>query len=574
MTDGEKSKDKKKTVVMAKSVKMADTTKSVINKNDKVEPKEAEKKFSADKRAKMLPTTKEEWYDLYEEETGQPATYPRGGKEWPTKAFIKWKKEKILFVESGEEIKPGILVYNIANDLYEKYLFKSIRETKFLRIWIDGTFKDWIYTDSIIESYINEYGEKIDTKIPKSDKELIKSIIKGKCWTDLEEWEKDNYKSNILNGILTYNEDEYKWTFKKHSEGNIIYSLIQFPVKYDPDAKCPIINKFLIDTIGKEQTEIMYRMIGYMLLPTIKFDKSFIMTGQEDTGETTTMNLLRAFIGDNNISALDLYRLGANFQIHNTADKVANIIDDVPVILLSSATCGRMKQLASNKRIAGEIKNVQGHHTWNNRCKNLAAYNRLPDTEDDSDPFYKRIVGFEFLNQIPKDKQTKDYYRKLISEEEFSGLLNMALKAYIRLEKDKKFGNIWDSPIKSREWWKNFMNPLDIFVRTHCETGLQRFKVDYKELQDLINEQRVAMGLHKYKPIYITQQLKKIHKKITTKPVNKKAHPESCGKDYIYITLKSKRVYIPAERLKKKAKKESEKTDKGIPDLKEDELEF
>ena len=103
-------------------------------------------------------------------------------------------------------------------------------------------------------------------------------------------------------------------------------------MKYDPNAECPLIQKFLEEITGsKEDAEILIEVIGYCLYRSYPIQKALMLVGDGANGKTTFLRLLTRFLGHQNVSNRSLHELETNrFAKASLFGKLANIYDDLP----------------------------------------------------------------------------------------------------------------------------------------------------------------------------------------------------------------------------------------------------
>lgn len=248
---------------------------------------------------------------------------------------------------------------------------------------------------------------------------------------------------------------------------NPFKSFQQLPIKYDKDAKCPKIDKFLKETFGEERFTFIYEIIGYLMSSSIAHQKAFIFYGEASTGKTTFMELLTRFIGKDLISNISLHGLGERFALGRTRDKRVNIYDDLSFAKIKNNSYGNFKQLVTNKSLSSEMKFINEPVEWDNTCKCVFGCNQLPFAPyyADSD-FYRRMILVPCRNVV-KDKN-KNILAELTTEEELSGLLNRALNGLAVLYGAGGFPEEWDNIETVRNIWELNSKPSKMFIDEEC----------------------------------------------------------------------------------------------------------
>jgi len=107
-------------------------------------------------------------------------------------------------------------------------------------------------------------------------------------------------------------------------------SLHKSPIKYDPDAECPAIDKFIREVVPKEYVQTIYEIVGYALSPRKNLKRAFIFSGEKNSGKSKMIELLEAMIGSHattNISPLTVSR--TTYGAAEYYGKQLNLVDDL-----------------------------------------------------------------------------------------------------------------------------------------------------------------------------------------------------------------------------------------------------
>ena len=110
-----------------------------------------------------------------------------------------------------------------------------------------------------------------------------------------------------------------------------------------------------------------------------------------------------------------------DLQYANLFQKMVNVDADVSADVIFNNT-GIIKKLTGNDLHAGEFK-YKKPFAFRNYAKLIFSCNKIPDTEDYTDAFFRRILIINFTQQFFGEKDDPDLIDKLCTEDEFSGLL-------------------------------------------------------------------------------------------------------------------------------------------------------
>jgi putative DNA primase/helicase len=212
------------------------------------------------------------------------------------------------------------------------------------------------------------------------------------------------------------------------------------PVRYDPNVDCPKFKTFLGEVIpSPENIKVLQEFVGYCLTRNCKFEKALMLVGEGANGKSTFLYILTKTLGKQNVSSIPLQVISNNrFALAELYGKMANVYPDLPAVALKDT--GLFKSLVTGEMISGEYK-FRGRFDFVPYAKLLFSCNKMPQTPDDTDAFFRRwlIEAFpiQFLPDNPKtDPNLKE---KLTTPEELSGILNWALQGLRRLLQQGKF---------------------------------------------------------------------------------------------------------------------------------------
>ena len=238
-------------------------------------------------------------------------------------------------------------------------------------------------------------------------------------------------KVNCLNGVL----DTDTLELLPHSPYH--QSLIQVNAAWDPNAKCPTIEKFLSEVSPDDCQDLIREIVGYTLMQSNRFEKAVLMVGAGGNGKSTFLNLIRALLGDTNYVSKSLKSLEENrFSVADLFGMLANICGDMPTSRLEDTSI--FKQITSTDAVTGERK-FKGSFHFENFATNFFGCNDLPPTRDRTYGFYRRWLVLPFSYEIPEDQRDPDLGDKLQTPKELSGLLRLAVEGQRRLRKKGGF---------------------------------------------------------------------------------------------------------------------------------------
>lgn len=250
------------------------------------------------------------------------------------------------------------------------------------------------------------------------------------------------------------------------------YLTVKIPVKFDPTADCPRIKQFFRDVLHEEDIPVMFELFGFCLYRRYFIHKAFMFVGSGRNGKSTVINLLRRFLGPQNVANVPLQAFAENrFAAAELYGKLANTFADMSSEALRDT--GLFKTLTGEDTIEAERK-FKNPFRFTNYAKLIYSCNRLPETYDDSDAFFARWIIINFPNKFEGDKADKNLINKLATPEELSGLLNLALLGLWRLLERGEFSK-GVSTEEVREIYLRMSNPVAAFVMDCIEVDPEGF---------------------------------------------------------------------------------------------------
>lgn len=210
----------------------------------------------------------------------------------------------------------------------------------------------------------------------------------------------------------------------------------QFPIVYDPEATCPKTEALLDQLLSPEQRKIMEEWIGFYFWRNYMFKKAIIFVGEGDTGKTTLLEVITHLLGRENISSISLQKMtGDKFSAAHLYEKHGNLVDELSARDISDT--GAFKMATGGGSVTGEYK-FGNQFNFHNFSKFTFACNRIPDVSDtNDDAYFNRWMVIRFENIITE--KIPNFIQTVSTEEERSGLFNLAMVALERLINQKQF---------------------------------------------------------------------------------------------------------------------------------------
>jgi putative DNA primase/helicase len=264
---------------------------------------------------------------------------------------------------------------------------------------------------------------------------------------------------NVENGLLNWRTLQ----LKPHTPH--YYSRIQHPVKYDPKAKCPSIEKVFKTVLEQEDYTKALEFIAYCLYRAYPIQKAFILYGPGGTGKTQFIEILCKLIGSDNVSSTSMHDLEEDrFATSELYNKCLNQFGDMEQTALPNVNILKMLTSGSD-RVRAQRKREQPFD-FVNFAKFIFGTNKLPIVKDDTTGFYRRIELLPFMHVFTEEEKDMELLRTAKSDEELSGLLNLVIPHLELLLERGEFSNSCDTKeIKTK--YKSTSDPIGAFIEDH-----------------------------------------------------------------------------------------------------------
>lgn len=287
--------------------------------------------------------------------------------------------------------------------------------------------------------------------------------------------------------------------------------LNKLPVKFDANAKCPLIDQKMHEWLeSDEHVQAMYEVIGFCLYRKYMFQNAFFLLGEGENGKTTFIKLLARLLGSENVSNIPLQDIGDEFKTANLFGKLANIADELSAKALDDTA--KFKLITGESPMYAYKKYVQEPIQFINYSKQIYATNELPKISDNSHAFFRRPIIFKFPKAftLANGKKDPDLISKLTTDEELSGLLNKAIEGWIRLNQKRAF-SIQPTSMDTEEMWTK--DTVQEFTNEYLESGTKDDEIPFEAIynkyleylqkqddksKDSVDKSSFALKLKKY----------------------------------------------------------------------------
>ena len=354
--------------------------------------------------------------------------------------------------QKGSRQDVGRVEY-ISEKVLEKYNLITLEETKEILYYDNGVYK------SGGEILVEKEAEAIaGYDLCEKDLREIIGHISRRTYHKKTEFDSDTYIINLSNGLYNWKEN------KLYSHTPEYISIKQNPIVYDPKAKPKLFGKFLSQVLYRENIRTAIESMAYTFLNDCPFEHFFVLVGEGSNGKSVFTGILTALHSAANVSNVPIRTLlENNFALADLEFKDVNIDEELSGDMINDTSI--LKKLTGGKRQLTRVeKKYQGAYGAALYAKLFFNTNKMPQTSDQTNAFYRRLITISFPNLFEEDKDDPDLTRKLTTEFELSGIFNL-LMVYLRLLVNNNRIYINDKSIAERRLKHDRLtNPIKAFL--------------------------------------------------------------------------------------------------------------
>ena len=322
-----------------------------------------------------------------------------------------------------------------------------------------------IYQDGIYTNGYREIESIMIQQIPNLKKMQRREVLDYMELIVEKKQQSDARYIAFNNGVYDITTEE----LKPFSTDMVITNKI--PWDYKPDAYDELADTTLnkLACGDADIRSLLEECIGYCFYRRNELGKAFILTGDKSNGKSTFLDCVKAILGDENISALDLKELGDRFNTSMMFGKLANIGDDIGDDFLQGSQVSVFKKIVTGNRIKAERKG-QDPFEFEPFIKLLFSANDIPRMKDKTGAVLRRLVIIPFNASFSKNDPDYDPYikYKLIQEESIAYLIRLGVEGLKRIMLNNGFTNSNKVQNQLNEYEEE-NNPIIAFI---ADTGI------------------------------------------------------------------------------------------------------
>jgi len=289
-------------------------------------------------------------------------------------------------------------------------------------------------------------------------KDIISSKNRTEIINSLKQEGRKNTPKDVKTTWIQFKDKIYDINTEESFDATPEY-FVTNPIPYDVNGSkdTPIMDKIFNEWVGGDNIKTLYQIIAYSLLPDYPINRLFCFIGGGMNGKSCFLNLLKKFIGINNICSTELDTLlTSRFEVTRLHKKLVCMMGETNFNEMSKTST--LKKLTGGDVIGFEYKNKNPFEEIN-YAKIIIATNNLPTTTDKTVGFYRRWMIVDFPNQF---SEKKDILSE-IPEEEYSNLAGKCLDLLKELLEKREFHK--EGTVEERQkMYEDRSDPLEKFI--------------------------------------------------------------------------------------------------------------
>lgn len=305
----------------------------------------------------------------------------------------------------------------------------------------------------------------------------------------------------------------------------------QIPWNYVPNAYNELADKTLNKLACGDQIirSLLEECIGYCFYRRNELGKAFILTGDKSNGKSTFLDCVKAILGEQNVSALDLKELGDRFSTSMMFGKLANIGDDIGDDFLQGSQVSIFKKVVTGNRIKAERKG-QDPFEFNPYIKLLFSANDIPRMKDKTGAVLRRLViipfNARFSKTLPNGEPDPDYNPfikyELVEQSSLEYLIRLGVEGLKRILENDEFSKS-EKVQQQLDEYEEENNPIIAFI---SDCGVEM--IENEQTADVYKRYQVFCAENSMQPMSKIVFSKQINKRLGFTVIQRKINKKNC----------------------------------------------
>lgn len=327
----------------------------------------------------------------------------------------------------------------------------------------------WIWDSANYKWELVDETDVLNNVFKKINVDTISSKDKTEIITSLKQVGREKIPKPIKKTWIQFKQKIYDITTGESFEATPEYFVTNpVPWEVSGNAETKNIDRIFKEWVGEKYVTTLKEICAYCLLPDYPLNRIFCFVGGGMNGKSKFLELLRKFVGADNVCSTELDTLiTSRFEVTRLHKKLVCQMGETNFNVINKTSM--LKKLTGQDLIGFEYKGKNPFEDIN-YAKIIIATNNLPATTDKTVGFYRRWVIVDFPNTFTEKKDIL----KEIPEAEYENLATLSIILLNKLFENREFTN--EGTIEERmERYESKSNFIEKFLRTFTEEDLNAY---------------------------------------------------------------------------------------------------
>jgi P4 family phage/plasmid primase-like protien len=248
------------------------------------------------------------------------------------------------------------------------------------------------------------------TASPAKRNDVVKNLRVATIKEDLVWGRVANHEIGCKNGVL----DVRTMKLREHSPEDYLERVL--PVDWKPDARCEVLDQFLIDCFGDGdgdggRTGALQKFFGYIGMSHARWKKALLLYSElHDTGKSVVALLAKRMVGQEYSCTLGVEHMDDPVKSAVLIGKALNVITEVSADAMIAD--GGFKTLVSTEEPILIDPKYKDPLLYVPAAKHVIVAQQLPRLNDHTHAVFSRLLIIPFDRQVPKEKQDRELLEK------------------------------------------------------------------------------------------------------------------------------------------------------------------
>lgn len=231
--------------------------------------------------------------------------------------------------------------------------------------------------------------------------------------------------------------------------------------------------KFLVEITCSDidLMTLLQQWCGYLLLPTLKYQKFLLCVGDGANGKGVFFDTITSALGINNVSNVPLGRFEKSAALFGTHNKLVNMSNESSKALTGDAE-SILKEYVAGDKILWEQKYKDAFFDYPT-AKLMFATNELPNIQDSTDGVWRRMILVPFNAKFSEEQINPNLTKELRQPEELAGILNWMIEGAEMLIKNNGFIHPEKCKLALKKY-RDESSSARLFLNEQIEEDLER----------------------------------------------------------------------------------------------------